>query len=68
MIFYGGYKLGQYKVRYEGNTVKELSTTSAKVGGFLSLSTGTLDTLSTTAGKLPLSKDEKKTIGFYLQE
>lgn len=60
---YAGYKLGKYRVRYEGNTLKDLANFSCSVGGFLNLSTASLDSLSTTAGKVPFTKDEKATIG-----
>jgi hypothetical protein len=60
---YAGYKLGRYRVRYEGTSLKDLSTLSCSIGGFLNLSTASLDSVSTTAGKVPFTKDEKATIG-----
>ncbi len=61
--FFGGYKLGKYRVRYEGNTIKELANLSVTVGGFLSLSSSTLDSVSTTVGRMPFKKEEKATLG-----
>lgn len=61
--FFGGIKLGKYRFRYEKPTLKELANLSVTVGGFISLSTAALDSVSTRAGKDPFTKDEKATIG-----
>lgn len=60
---FGGYKLGRYRVRYEGTTLKDLANLSCTIGGFLNLSTTTLDSISTTLGKVPFKKEEKASIG-----
>jgi hypothetical protein len=60
---YAGYKLGKYRVRYEGTSLKDLSNVSVSVGGFLNLSSISLDSASTSVGKVPFTKDEKATIG-----
>ena len=60
---YAGYKLGKYRVRYEGTSLKDLSNVSVSVGGFLNLSSISLDSASTSVGKVPFAKDDKATIG-----
>lgn len=61
--FFGGYRLGKYRIRYEGDGFKQLANISGTIGGFLSLSSATLDKTSTTAGKKPFTADEKSSIG-----
>lgn len=53
------YKKGRYRVRYENGAFKELSSLSWKNGLFLNLSAITIDSLSTTAGRKMLAKDDK---------
>lgn len=60
---FGGYKRGRYRVRKEGDLMKQLANRSITVGGFVSLSTVTLDSLSTTAGEDPFNKDQTRSIG-----
>lgn len=60
---FGGYKIGKYRVRYEGSSLKDLANISCTIGGFLNLSSAGLDSLSTTSSKTPFKKEEKATIG-----
>jgi len=60
---YGGYQIGKYRLRREGNKLRELAKLGGSVGGFITFSTVALDSLNTTAGTEPFSKDEKSTIG-----
>lgn len=57
-----GKNWGRYRVRYENKELKKLSDISCTIGPFLSLSTATLDTLSTTSSKTPFIKGQTKTI------
>ena len=60
-----GLNLGSYKARFEGKTFRQLPSVSGTIGIFSGLSTASLDSLSTTAGANPFSKDEKATIGVF---
>lgn len=60
---YGGYQYGRHRFRMEGNKLRELAKLGGSVGGFITFSTVALDSLNTTAGTEPFSKDEKSTIG-----
>lgn len=60
---FAGYKIGRYRARYETGKLVDLSNLGCTIGGFLSLSSASLDTNTTTAGVTPLKKDEKATIG-----
>lgn len=61
--FFAGYRLGKYRVRYEGRSFKKLANISCTIGGFLSLSAAKLDENGTTAGKAPFAEGEEASIG-----
>ena len=63
---YGGYRFGKYRVRYQsGEVISEMPAVGISVGGFLNVGASTLDSLTTTIGKIPLKKDAKATIGTF---
>ncbi len=61
--FVGWTLWGKTRLRYEGEKWVSLTPTNFQIGGFLSLSTATLDTANTNTGKNPLKVNEKSTIG-----
>lgn len=60
---YGGYQIGRNRLRMEGSKLRELTQVGCSFGGFVSFSTTDLDSLNTTAGDIPFTKDKKSTIG-----
>ncbi|MES2379460.1 MAG: hypothetical protein V4538_00360 [Bacteroidota bacterium] len=60
---FAGYKFSRYRVRYEGGKLKDLSNLGCTLGGFLNVSSASIDSLSTTFSDNPLKTDEKLSIG-----
>lgn len=59
---YAGYKLTRYSIINKAGTYTNRSFFSLRVGPFLNLSSTTLDSVSTTVGKVPMKKDVKQNI------
>lgn len=62
---FGGVGFGKYRVRYEKDQFKVLPEFGGVFGLFANLSTVDLDSLSTTAGRVPFSEDEKGRMGVF---
>jgi hypothetical protein len=60
---YAGYKLTRYSIINKAGTYTNRTFFSLRVGPFLNLSSTTLDSISTTVGKVPMKKDIKQNIG-----
>jgi hypothetical protein len=60
---YGGYKLTHYRIINKGGTYIQRSSAALRVGPFLNFSAISIDSISTTVGKVPKTKDQKSTIG-----
>lgn len=60
---FAGYKIARYRVRYETGKLKDLSNLGLTIGGFLGVSSTSIDSVSTTLSDNPLKKDEKISIG-----
>lgn len=59
---FGGYKLTRYSIINKGGTYINRNYFSLRLGPFINLSTTTLDSVSTSVGKLPFEKNEKQNI------
>ena len=59
---YAGYKVTSYSIINKEGTYINRNFAALRVGPFLNLSTTTLDSISTTTGKVPMKKDFKQTI------
>lgn len=59
---YGGYKLSRYSIINKAGTYTNRTLFSLRVGPFINLSTTTLDSVSTSVGKVTLAKDIKQNI------
>jgi len=59
---YGGYKLTNYSIINKAGTYTNRTFFSWRVGPFINLSSTTLDSVSTTVGKVPMKKDDKQNI------
>ncbi len=59
---YGGYKLTKYSIINKAGTYTNRTFLSLRAGPFINLSTATLDSVSTTVGKVPKKKDDKQNI------
>jgi hypothetical protein len=59
---YGGYKLTNYKLKNRSGTYLNNTFSSLRVGPFINISAATLDSVTTTAGKEPMAKDDKHNI------
>ncbi len=59
---YAGYKLTGYSLINKAGTYTNRTLFSLRVGPFLNLSSTTLDSVSTTVGKVPLKKDVRQNI------
>lgn len=55
---YGGYKLTRYSVVNKAGTYLNKTSFSVRTGPFLSFSAATLDSVATTAGKTPKTKEK----------
>lgn len=62
---FAGYKLGRYRVRNDGGKLKDLSDLGATIGVFASLSSTSIDSLSTAGSGTPLKTGEKISIGVF---
>jgi|GEM_PF-1526340 len=60
---FGAYRFGKYRARYEKNGFRRLPSFSLSIGGFISLSSATLNKSVTTVGENPIITDEDFTIG-----
>lgn len=59
---YAGYKLTRYSIINKSGTYTNRTSLSFRVGPFINLSSTTLDSVSTTVGKVPMKKDDKHNI------
>lgn len=62
---YGGYNFGKYGARCEGGTITELPPISLSLGGFLNISTTTIDSAATSLSDKSFATDEKASIGIF---
>lgn len=59
---YAGYKLSRYKVINKSGTYINSTLMSFRAGPFINVSAQTLDSVSSTVGKVPFKTNEKQTI------
>ena len=60
---YGGPTVGKYRMRLEGDELKELSRVRGTIGPFVSVRSMTIDSGATSAAITPLEKDRKVNMG-----